>query len=43
MLIHDTFVNPIEWWDKNWIRHNIADKLKSAKEQIRMSNKEARQ
>ncbi len=43
MLIHHTFVNPIEWWDKNWIRHNITDKLKSAKERIRASNKEARQ
>ena len=28
MLIHHTFVNPIEWWDPNWIKHNITDKLK---------------
>jgi hypothetical protein len=27
MLVHDTFVNPIEWWDENWINHNITDKL----------------
>ena len=23
MLIHDTFVNPIEWWDASWITNNI--------------------
>jgi len=27
MLVHHTFVNPIEWWDENWINHNITDKL----------------
>ncbi len=27
MLIHDTFVNPIEWWDAAWIRNNITDKI----------------
>jgi murein DD-endopeptidase MepM/ murein hydrolase activator NlpD len=29
MLIHDTFVNPVEWWDKNWIRHNVISKIES--------------
>ena len=28
MMVHHTMVNPIEWWDSNWIRHNVADKLK---------------
>ena len=27
MLVHNTFVNPIEWWDEKWIEHNISSKL----------------
>jgi hypothetical protein len=27
MLVHDTFVNPVEWWDAVWIRHNITEKI----------------
>jgi murein DD-endopeptidase MepM/ murein hydrolase activator NlpD len=27
ILIHHTFVNPVEWWDPNWIKHNVTDKL----------------
>ena len=27
MLVHDTFVNPIEWWDASWIKNNISDKI----------------
>ncbi len=27
MLVHETFVNPIEWWDAAWIKNNITDKL----------------
>ena len=27
MLVHNTFVNPIEWWDERWIEHNISSKL----------------
>ncbi|MEJ2039503.1 MAG: M23 family metallopeptidase [Desulfosarcinaceae bacterium] len=23
MLVHQTFVNPLEWWDPNWIKNNI--------------------
>jgi hypothetical protein len=34
ILIHDTFVNPIEWWDSTWIKHNITDKLMAAAERI---------
>jgi murein DD-endopeptidase MepM/ murein hydrolase activator NlpD len=34
MLIYNTFVNPIEWWDSTWIKHNITDKLKTAAESI---------
>jgi murein DD-endopeptidase MepM/ murein hydrolase activator NlpD len=28
MMIHDTFVNPVEWWDDHWINDNILTKLK---------------
>lgn len=27
MMVHETFVNPIEWWDAAWIKNNITDKL----------------
>jgi hypothetical protein len=29
-LIHQTYVNPIEWWDKTWIKHNVTDKINEA-------------
>jgi murein DD-endopeptidase MepM/ murein hydrolase activator NlpD len=29
MLVHNTFVNPIEWWDASWIRNNITAKLEA--------------
>ncbi|MCP4215581.1 MAG: M23 family metallopeptidase, partial [bacterium] len=28
MMVHDTFVNPVEWWDAGWIKNNITDKIK---------------
>ena len=31
MIVGDTYVNPVEWWDPNWIRHNVTDKLKQVK------------
>ena len=31
ILIHNTFVNPIEWWDKTWIKNNISSKINNAK------------
>jgi murein DD-endopeptidase MepM/ murein hydrolase activator NlpD len=30
ILVHHTFVNPIEWWDKQWIQNNIQSKIDSA-------------
>jgi murein DD-endopeptidase MepM/ murein hydrolase activator NlpD len=27
MLINNTFVNPIEWWDKKWIQNNVTSKI----------------
>ncbi len=32
MIVGHTFVNPVEWWDPNWIRHNITDKLDGIKQ-----------
>jgi murein DD-endopeptidase MepM/ murein hydrolase activator NlpD len=29
MLVHHTFVNPIEWWDNQWIKNNIQSKIDS--------------
>jgi murein DD-endopeptidase MepM/ murein hydrolase activator NlpD len=31
MLIDDTFVNPVEWWDKNWIQNNVTSKIEWAR------------
>ena len=31
MLVHNTFVNPVEWWDETWIKNNITDKIKRIK------------
>jgi murein DD-endopeptidase MepM/ murein hydrolase activator NlpD len=30
VLIHDTFVNPVEWWDMKWIQHNVLSKIEQA-------------
>lgn len=30
MLVHGTFVNPIQWWDPQWVQNNITSKLISA-------------
>jgi hypothetical protein len=27
MMVHNTFVNPVEWWDGAWIKNNITSKL----------------
>jgi murein DD-endopeptidase MepM/ murein hydrolase activator NlpD len=27
MIVNHVFVNPVEWWDPTWIKHNITDKL----------------
>ncbi|WP_319525133.1 M23 family metallopeptidase [uncultured Desulfosarcina sp.] len=29
-LIHQTYVNPIEWWDENWIKNNVSGKIEGA-------------
>ena len=29
ILVHNTFVNPIEWWDTAWINNNITAKIEA--------------
>ena len=31
MLINDTFVNPVEWWDIKWIQNNVQSKIEQVK------------
>ncbi|MDM8516941.1 M23 family metallopeptidase, partial [Desulfobacterales bacterium HSG16] len=31
MIVHNTFVNPVEWWDGKWIKNNITEKINSAR------------
>jgi hypothetical protein len=40
ILVNDTFVNPIEWWDARWIKHNITDKLADVELQLGRETKE---
>ena len=30
VLIHHTFVNPVEWWDASWIENNVMAKIRDA-------------
>ncbi|MFC1816784.1 M23 family metallopeptidase [Thermodesulfobacteriota bacterium] len=34
ILIHNTFVNPVEWWDAVWIKNNIINKIKSVESRL---------
>ena len=34
MLITDKFVNPVEWWDKKWIQHNVLSKIERVKSSL---------
>ena len=31
MIVHNVFVNPVEWWDATWIKNNILLKIESVK------------
>jgi len=31
IIVHNTFVNPIEWWDAGWIQDNVTGKLKEVR------------
>lgn len=34
IMVHNTFVNPIEWWDETWIKNNISTKIEKVKREI---------
>ena len=31
MMVHDTFVDPVEWWDGQWIRNNVLNKIEAVR------------
>jgi murein DD-endopeptidase MepM/ murein hydrolase activator NlpD len=35
MIVHGTFVNPVEWWDEHWIQNNILSKIEQAKSSLK--------
>jgi murein DD-endopeptidase MepM/ murein hydrolase activator NlpD len=35
MLVYNTFVNPVEWWDQQWINNNVLSKIERAGSIIR--------
>ena len=35
MLINDTFVNPVEWWDKKWIQNNVLAKIEQVQSSLK--------
>lgn len=32
MIVHNVFVNPVEWWDNSWIKNNITSKIDFVKQ-----------
>ena len=34
MIVHNVFVNPVEWWDATWIRNNVTAKIESVRKQM---------
>ncbi len=32
IIVHNIFVNPVEWWDKTWIENNITSKIDYVRE-----------
>jgi murein DD-endopeptidase MepM/ murein hydrolase activator NlpD len=32
MIVHNVFVNPLEWWDPNWIENNVSAKIRAVRE-----------
>jgi murein DD-endopeptidase MepM/ murein hydrolase activator NlpD len=35
MVVGQYYVNPIEWWDPNWIKHNVTSKLQEVSEGVK--------
>ncbi len=34
MFVHNTFVNPVEWWDASWINNNITSKINAVRSEL---------
>lgn len=35
IMVHNTFVNPVEWWDPAWIQNNVTDKIKTVEASLK--------
>jgi len=35
IIVHNTFVNPVEWWDSTWIKNNITSKIEAVRESVK--------
>lgn len=38
MMVRETFVNPVEWWDKGWIENNVLNKIEEAESELKYLN-----
>ncbi len=38
MMVRDTFVNPVEWWDSGWIQNNVLNKIEDAETELKYLN-----
>ncbi len=38
MMVRDTFVNPVEWWDGAWIQNNVLNKIADAESELQYLN-----
>ncbi|MFH2100076.1 MAG: M23 family metallopeptidase, partial [Pseudomonadota bacterium] len=34
VMVHDSFVDPKEWWDPSWIKNNITSKIRAVEESL---------
>jgi murein DD-endopeptidase MepM/ murein hydrolase activator NlpD len=34
MIVHNVFVNPVEWWDAVWIKNNVTSKIEAVKSAV---------
>ena len=34
IIVHNTFVNPVEWWDSTWIKNNITSKIEAVTQML---------
>ena len=38
MIVHNVFVNPVEWWDPAWIKNNITSKIDAVEKELSAGN-----